>query len=91
MLTVGVAPTLQTITISPENSTISLGGLQFVALGIYSDGTTQNLTSTATWTSSDTGVATIVSGGVATGVAAGSTTITATSGTVSGATTLTVN
>jgi len=62
-----------------------------MATGSYSDGSIQNLTSTATWTSSDKGVATIAPGGLATGVAAGSTTITATSGSISGNTTLTVD
>jgi uncharacterized protein YjdB len=91
-LNVDVTPELLTITISPVDPAMSLpGSLQFIATGSYSDGSSKVLTSSAKWTSSDTGVATIVSGGLATGVAAGSTTITATSGTVSGAANLAVN
>ena len=63
---------------------------QFTAMGTYSDGGTQNLTSQATWTSSNTGVATINAGGLATGVSAGTTTISATLGSVSNNATLTV-
>ena len=91
-LNVDVTPELLTITISPPSAAMNLpGSLQFFATGSYSDGSSKVLTSSATWTSSDTGVATIVSSGLATGVAAGSTTITATSGTVSGAANLAVN
>ncbi len=91
-LNVDVTPELLTITISPPSATMNLPGtLQFVATGSYSDGSSNVLTSSATWKSSDTGVATIVSGGQATGVAPGSATITATSGTVSGAANLSVN
>ena len=63
---------------------------QFTATGTYSDGSQQNLSSSATWTSSNTAVATISSAGLATAVATGSTTIQATSGSISGSTTLTV-
>ncbi len=63
---------------------------QFVATGTYSDGSTQNLTSTVNWSSSSQGVATISSGGLATGTGVGTTTVAASSGTVSGSTTLTV-
>lgn len=52
------------------------------AIGTYSDGSTKNLTSSATWSSSNTGVATISASGVATGVAAGTVTFTATSGSI---------
>jgi hypothetical protein len=58
--------------------------LQLKATGTYRDGSTQGLTSSATWTSSITGVATITSpGGLATGVSPGTTEITAASGAVS--------
>jgi hypothetical protein len=67
---------------------------QFAATGTYSNNTTQNLTAAVTWSSSNTGLATISnaagSNGLATSIAAGSTTITATSGSVSGTATLTV-
>jgi hypothetical protein len=63
-------------------------------MGTYSDGSTQNLTTTVTWNASNTGIATISnatgSKGLATAVSAGATTITAASGSASGTTTLTV-
>jgi Bacterial Ig-like domain (group 2) len=90
------APVLTSISVTPSNPSIIIGGvLQFTATGIFSDGTTQDLTSTATWTSSNTAVATISmfqgSQGFATSLmSTGTTTITATSGSVSGNTVLTV-
>jgi len=85
------APTLTSITVTPANPSIIVNGQQqFTATGNYSDGSHQNLTSSATWTSSSPSVATINSTGLATGVAAGSTTITATYGSVHGNTGLTV-
>ncbi len=84
-------PTLVSIAVTPVNPSITVGGQQqFTATGTYSDGSHQNLTSTATWTSSSPGVAAINSTGLATGVAAGNTTITAASGTIHGSTGLTV-
>jgi hypothetical protein len=59
-------------------------------MGIFSDGSSQNLTSAVTWTSTNTAAATINGTGLATGVAAGSTTIQATAGSISGSTGLTV-
>ena len=83
--------TLVSIAVTPANPNIAAGtNQQFSATGTYSDSTTQDLTNSVTWTSSDTGVATIVAGGLATAIAAGSTTITAASGGVLGATSLTV-
>lgn len=58
--------------------------------GTYSDGTNQTITSSVTWASSATTIATINSAGLATSVSSGVTTITASAGTVSGNTTLTV-
>jgi hypothetical protein len=67
---------------------------QFTATGIFSDGSSQDLTAAVTWSSSMPSIATVSnaagSQGLATGVAAGTTTITATLGTASGGTTLTV-
>src|SRR5208283_4822316 len=76
--------------VTPSNPSIAAGQqLQFTATGTYTDGSHQNLTSNAAWTSSAPAVAT-VSAGLATGIAAGSTTIQATSGSISGSTGLTV-
>src|SRR3972149_1348218 len=77
--------TLVSIGISPTNPSISLGtGQQFTATGVFSDGTTHDLTTSVTWGSSDSTIATISnalgSEGLATSVAAGSATITASLG-----------
>jgi hypothetical protein len=63
---------------------------QFVLTGTYSDGSTQNLTSSATWTSSQPSVASINSSGFATSKGGGVTMITAASGSLNGSTTLVV-
>ena len=93
-LTVTTA-TLVSLAVTPANPSIARGtGKQFTATGTFSDNTTQDLTGSVTWNSSNTGVATISNAagtnGLAAAVAAGSSTITASSGGVSGATTLTV-
>ncbi|HEV2104043.1 MAG TPA: choice-of-anchor D domain-containing protein, partial [Candidatus Acidoferrum sp.] len=68
-----------------------IGGKEpFIATGHFSDGSAQNLTSTVTWGSGTTGVATITAAGVATGVSPGTSTISATLGAVSGSTVLTI-
>src|SRR6202020_292953 len=85
-------PTLVSITVTPANPSISVGGhQQFTATGNYSDGSHQDLTNSATWTSSYPSIATITTGGLATGVAAGNTTIKAASGSISGTASLTVS
>ncbi len=77
------ALTLNSIAITPNPPpSIGVGATeQFTATGTFSDGSTQNLTSSATWVSSMPGLATISNAtatrGLATGVAAGTTTITA--------------
>lgn len=76
---------LTSIAITPPGGTITTGNtLQLKATGTYNDSTSSDLTTTATWASSATGVATVSSNGLVTAVAAGSATITATSGSVSG-------
>ena len=83
--------TLESIAVTPVDPTVQKGAIQpFIATGTYSDGSTQNLTSTVTWSSGTGTVATINSSGVATGVGAGTSTIGATLGNVFGSTTLTV-
>ncbi|MGA1988514.1 MAG: Ig-like domain-containing protein, partial [Candidatus Sulfotelmatobacter sp.] len=89
--TLTVTPALTSISVTPATATVAAGyTLQFTATGNYSDGSTQNLTSTATWNSLSTAVATIAAGGLATGTGIGTTTITATSGSITGSATLTV-
>jgi hypothetical protein len=92
LFTSGPAPTLRSISVTPANSSITVGApKQFTATGTYTDGRTKSLSSPLTWTSSATAVATINSSGLASGVGAGSTTIKVASGSVSGTTILTVN
>lgn len=94
-LTVNQA-SLVSIAIMPNNTGIAQGtNQQFTATGTFSDNTTQNLTPTVVWSSSDTAVATISnaagSNGLASSAGTGATTIKAVSGSTSGTTTLTVN
>ena len=89
------APVLTSIQVTPPSSVLQPGGtVQFTATGSYSDGSQQNLTTTAVWSSTNTAVATIsnASGkqGLATAVANGGTTISATVGSIVGSTGLTV-
>ena len=89
-LTVSTA-TLVSLAVTPANSTMAIGtSKQFTATGTFSDTSTQDLTASVLWSSSQATVATINNLGLATSVALGSATITATLGTVSGSTGLTV-
>jgi hypothetical protein len=72
------AAVLQSIAVTPPSPSVAKGfTVQLTAIGTYSDSSTQNLTTSVTWASANTSVATINSAGVATGVAAGTTGITA--------------
>ena len=61
---------------------------QFVAMATLSDGSTQDVTSVATWSSSNASVATVSSTGLVTAVGSGTTTIAATDSNVVGSTTI---
>ena len=64
----GPPPTLNSISVTPSNPSITTGiAQQFTATGSYSDGSTQNLTSQATWTSSNPSAATDQFGGTCVG------------------------
>ncbi|MHA3774172.1 DUF4082 domain-containing protein [Verrucomicrobiota bacterium sgz303538] len=79
------------ISVSPTDATVAAQGTQqFSATGTYSDGRSQDMSNQVTWSSSNTGVATISAGGLATAVGAGTTTITATYDRVSSQSTLAV-
>ena len=85
------APTISSIVVTPDGLTLGIGiGEQYTATAIYSDGSTQDLVSGVTWTSSAPGVASINSSGLATTVGAGSATITAKVGSLTDTTQLTV-
>jgi trimeric autotransporter adhesin len=89
-----VNPTLTSITVTPATPNLQVGGtLQLTATGNNDDGSTKNLTTSATWSSSDTTQVTVNSTGLVKGIAKTSTTgvtITATSGTIQGSNTVTV-
>jgi uncharacterized protein YjdB len=90
--TLTVTPTLSKIVVSPNPASIAVGATQqFAATATYSDGSTKDVTATATWTSTTPAVATVNSAGLATAVATGSTTITASLNSISGSATLNVN
>jgi hypothetical protein len=93
LLSCGSSPS--TITITPNDPTIGLAATQqFTATANYSNifgnTTTEDITSSVTWASGTTTVATIDAKGLATGVASGTTTITATYGSISASTNLVV-
>jgi PKD repeat protein len=89
------AAALVSIAVTPAMPSIALGmPQQFTATGTFTDGSSQNITTTVQWSSSAATVATISnapgSNGLATSAGVGSTTITATSAAISGSTTLAV-
>lgn len=76
----GGTSVLESINLYPSAPSIPQIGqtTQFIALGVYAPATTNNnLTSVATWASSDVSIATVNGGGLATAVSCGTTTITA--------------
>jgi len=94
-LTVSAA-TLVSINVTPVSPTIAKGTLQlFTATGIYTDNSTQNISTAVTWSSSNLFVATISNApgsiGLATAVSGGKSTITAALNGATGSTLLTVS
>jgi hypothetical protein len=84
--------TLNSIAVTPANSSISLGSSQqFTAKGTFSDGSVLNLTNQVNWSSSDSSVAVIKPSGVADSASTGTTTIKASLNGVNGSTVLTVH
>lgn len=86
---------LKLVQVTPFNPTLPIGyGIRMTATAVYDDGTTLNVTSQATWTSSNAGVASVSnapgSRGRVTPIAAGTTSISATYNGVTGSTTVTV-
>ena len=88
------AAELVSIAVAPAAFTVSQGNtVALVATGTFSDASTQNITSSVTWTSDATATATVTNTGtrgVVTGVAVGGTTIHATSGAIASTATATV-
>jgi Big-like domain-containing protein len=69
--------TLQSIVIS-GTAPVKGASVQFTATAMYSDGTSKDVTSTATWATSDSTIATVSAVGLVTGVGDGTASITAT-------------
>ncbi len=99
-VTVSAATVVVSITVDPAAVTLAVGDSQnFAATAIMSDGTSQNVTGTATWVSTKPAVASITTGGGgpgggrgrATALTVGTTTIQATYSGVTGSTTLNVS
>jgi uncharacterized protein YjdB len=89
-VTVG-PPALISITVSPAQSSLPVGESErLTATGNLSDGTVQNLTQSATWSSSQLAIASVSTMGAALANGVGTATITATSGSVTGSASLTV-
>lgn len=92
-VTVSASP-LQTITVESVGSLMVGQSTQVIATGIFADGTKQDVTTSATWTSSDTAVADfalqVSSAPRLTALTAGSTTISATFQSVTGTAQVTV-
>ncbi|WP_299495634.1 Ig-like domain-containing protein [uncultured Shewanella sp.] len=73
------AAELTTIQITPASVTLSKGNTQeLIATGTYSDSTTAVITSSVSWVSDDTSVATVSTAGLLSGVTTGSATVSAT-------------
>ncbi len=90
------AAALTAITVTPATVALSVGGTQSLrALGTFSDGSSADVTTLVTWTSSALGTASVSnapgSQGTVTGNAAGAATVTATLGAVTGTSTVTVH
>jgi hypothetical protein len=82
---------LTSIAVTPVNPSIAKGlTQQLTAMGTYSDGTSNDITSSATWSSGDTLVATVNVNGLASGMTVGSSLMTATVDALSGNTRLNV-
>lgn len=85
------AATLSSIVVTPAVPTIGVNGnIQFTATGVFTDNSTQDLSSQVTWTSSAASVALINSTGLANALSNGTATITASYLGLSGSATLTV-
>lgn len=84
--------TLVSVAVSPQNASLAVGlGQQFTATATYSDQSTQDVTTAASWSSLSPAVATVGVWGAATAKAAGNTMITATYGNANGSSAVTVN
>jgi uncharacterized protein YjdB len=82
---------LEALDVEPLDPSIAKGTtLPFTATGLFSDGTSQDLTTQVAWTSSSPSIATINASGIASALAVGTTTITATKSGITDTSDLTV-
>ena len=73
--------TLVSLAFAPQNPTVAVGTqTQITVTGLYSDGTTQNLTGSSSYSSNNASVATVSTAGVITGLLPGNAVITVTTG-----------
>jgi hypothetical protein len=64
--------TVKSIAIDPPSANIAVGGMvQLAAIGLFSDGSKQDVSNVATWTSSSPSVAAVAGGGLVTGKSGG--------------------
>ncbi len=85
------ASVLTSLTLTPNPVSAPAGTtVQLAASGTYSDQSTEDLTSTVSWTSADPGIATISQSGSLTAVAPGTTSITVVSGALNASVPVTV-
>lgn len=85
------SPTVTSVTISGTLAITNIGQTsQLSATAHFAKGTTQNVTSQATWSSSNVAIATVTAGGLVTSTGVGDATITASYQSVSGSTRVTV-
>jgi len=81
--TTTTTPTVSFLQISPVSVSIGTGATQqFVATAHLSDGTTSDMSSSVTWSSSDASVAGVSTKGLANGAAVGTVTISAQMGSI---------
>ncbi|WP_226941516.1 Ig-like domain-containing protein [Janthinobacterium violaceinigrum] len=87
------AATLSSLAVTPATATVAIGaGQQFTAIATYSDGSAQDVSAKAAWTSATPASATVnAATGLSTGIAAGTSTIAAAFGGKSAAAQLTVS
>jgi trimeric autotransporter adhesin len=84
-------PSLVSIAVTPNAASLSAGSSQqLTAIGNYSDGTTQNLTSSGAWASSNPSVIGITNTGLVTASTRGEATVSVTLGSITGTATLVV-
>ena len=85
-------PTVTSITVTPTTAVLNVNGTQQLhATANYSDRTTQDVTASASWTSSNSAVATVSNAGIVTAVAPGSATVTASDAGQTASAAITVN